>query len=271
MIRLTAARKHEQRYNAASTIQSEWRAHATRNSFVEMKAKTIQIQSVVRMFLATRGLKDKKSKIVEAADYHKDDYFAYSKKRKAAAVMIQAVYRMHPIRKEYLAKKMQRERLAACNKIQSAYRRRYFARMSRAGSKTDLTTPRPIFDDLNSEQHPIQHHTQDLFASAKKRRVASTSIQAAFRGHLGRQSAKKTAYLAKHAFELSKQRRVAADKIQNAYRRHLFRTTCHLKPVERGELCTEIVPFVAPTDGGFEIVVAGTTDLLTMLMAMITG
>lgn len=274
-----AARKHEQRYNAASAMQGQWRSYVARGSFIEMKTSTIKIQSVVRMLLATQGLVNKKIKISEAANFHTDDYFAYSIKRKAAAVKIQSVYRMHPVRTDYLVKKIEWERHGASNKIQSAYRKRYSARMSRVTSNTNLASPRPIFDDglscydveVELGQHPAQHNVKDFFASAKQRQAASTAIQTAFRGHLARESAKKTAYQAKHAFELSKQRRVAADTIQNAYRKHLFRTTCHFRPVPScDETCTDIVPYNAPTDGGFEIVAAG-ADFFALIMSMIAG
>jgi hypothetical protein len=260
-------------------MQAQWRTYAARGSFLEMRTNTIKIQSVVRMELATKGLKNKKIKIAEAADYHKDDYFAYSKKRKAAAVKIQAVYRMHPVRKDYLIKKIESEKHGASNTIQSFYRKRYSARMSRVTSNTNLASPRPIFDDgsdfwdveVELGQNPTQHHVKDFFASAKERQAASISIQTAFRGHLARESAKETAYQAEHVFELSKKRRVAAETIQNAYRKHLFRTTCHFRPVPScDESCTDIVPYVAHTDGGFEIVAAG-SEFLALIMSMIIG
>jgi hypothetical protein len=261
----TAARKHEQRYTAASIVQAQWRAYSSSRSFVEMKTHTIQIQSVIRMMLATKSLKLKKSKLEEAANYHKDDYFAYSKKRKAAAIKIQAMYRMIGLRRKYLEKKMEKKRLRASGIIQSAYRTRYSDRMNRATKKPKSSSSKPIFDDggldcfdveVELGQDPSQYHVKDCFVSAKKRRAAYIHIQAVFRGHLGRQSAKKT----KRAFALSEQRRVAAEKIQNAYRKHLFRTTCHFRSVPS-----------TPTDQQeLQLVLAG-TDFLAMIMSMITG
>ena len=276
-----AARRHEERYNAASILQAEWRRRIGRRNYLTLRSNTIRLQSILRMGLATTGLKSKKVKIEQAANYHKDDYFAYSKKRKGAAIKIQAVYRMYPVRRDYLWQKSEWEKLEASSKIQSVYRNRYSTRMSRATNKTEMHSSKPIFNDdclddcdnveIELGKKPSTHNVNDFFVSAKKRRSAAISIQASFRGHLARESAKKTAYLAKNAFELSKQRRVAADKIQNAYRTHLFRSTCKFTPLPSfdEQSCTDIVTYVEkPSD--FQLVVAG-TDLLGLIMSMITG
>ena len=280
-----AARRHEERYNAASLLQAECRRYITRRNYITLTSKTIQIQTIVRMVLATTGLKSKKDKIKKAANYHKDDYFAYSKKRKGAAIKIQAMYRMVPLRRGYLKQKSEWDRLRASAKIISMYRARYSSRMSRAISKTELHGSKPIFNDdivycdnveVELGKNPsIQHIIDnDFFVSAKKRRSAATNIQASFRGHLARESAKKTAFLAKNAFELSKQRRVAAGKIQMAYRAHLFRTTCKFTPLPSfdEQSCTKIVSYVDPAEksSDFQIVVAR-ADIFGLIMTMITG
>ena len=288
----TAARKHERRYNAASIMQAQWRASARRDAFIQLKTNTIKIQSIIKMAQATAALKKKKIKIVEAANYHKDDYFAYSKVRKSAAVKIQAIYRMVMLRNEYTAKKLRWAKWQASNKIQSAYRKRYSARMRRATSQTELSDlQKPVFNDdtdnddeevdcIEYYQVDIEHgenasEAMDFFASAQQGQAASIGIQTAFQEHLSRLSAKKTAYLAENAFELSKKRGEAAGKIQGAYRKHLFRTTIKFRPLpeeEPEESCTDIVPYKVITEvpTEFEIIPHG-ADILVMLMSMITG
>lgn len=157
IIVLKAARKHERRYNAASIMQAQWRASARRDAFIQLKTNTIKIQSIIKMAQATAALKKKKMKIVEAANYHKDDYFAYSKVRKSAAVKIQAIYRMVMVRNEYTAKKLRWAKWQASNKIQSAYRKRYSARMRRATSQTTDIVPYKVITEVPTEFEIIPH------------------------------------------------------------------------------------------------------------------
>ncbi|KAL7517369.1 hypothetical protein ACHAWX_002297 [Stephanocyclus meneghinianus] len=128
IIVLKAARKHEQRFAAATIIQTQWRAVAGKRRFCEVKSNIILLQSMTRRMLAAICVKKLVSKLKDAANYHSNDYFAYSKKRKEASIRIQAAYRMYTTRKMFVAKKLLSKRLAASMKIQATYRKRHLAR-----------------------------------------------------------------------------------------------------------------------------------------------
>ena len=108
--------------NAATVIQANWRAHVWSGIYNIKKSCVISLQSIVRMKIAIARRNKKIKNLTEAAAYHANDFYGYSKNRKEAAIKIQASYRKFSVVKKFVRAFALAARELAATKIQCTYR-----------------------------------------------------------------------------------------------------------------------------------------------------
>ena len=145
----------EKRLNsAATTIQAHWRGFAKMEMYTVLRSYVVFAQSIIRMNLAIVRRRMMTTRLVRAANYHSDDYFAYSKKRKAAAIKIQTAYRRRSAMAKFIASLQ--EALTAAIKIQSTYRMHSIAKFFQYELKQNFRT-RSHTNDISAQELRLSH------------------------------------------------------------------------------------------------------------------
>lgn len=245
--------KHDRDTSAATMIQSNWRTFVDSACFQKTKAAAILIQSLIRMKLALVYRYMLVAKLEDAATYHVDDFFDFSKKRKASSIKIQTACRRFIAVVKY-SSLLQLRGLAA-TKIQSTYRM--------YSTCCDYFVSRMVVNYAAARVQSIvrmylgkKKFGPIFWEFAQERRLASTKIQAMYRMFITREAFIVKKYLHDHpvtiedvtkSYGCSKKRQFAATRIQSSFRKHCARSNYlelfSLRGTPSDELDHNIVPY----------------------------
>jgi hypothetical protein len=185
-------------------------------------------------------------KIDAAATYHVDDFFDFSKKRKAASIKLQTTCRMFIAVTKYTS--LLQSRALAATKIQSMYRM-YFTRCDYFVSRLVVDFAAARIQSL-IRRHMAEKKFNLIFGEfALERNSASTKIQAIYRMYTAREAYIVKKYLHDHpvtiedvkkSFGCSRNRQLAATKIQALFRKSVARSDYLQLFSLRGTLSNEL-------------------------------
>lgn len=200
----SAARRHVRRSAAASVIQTNLKAAATKRKYRRAQASIIIIQSTARMMFAMTRVRTIRSKLEMSSNYHSDDFYIYSKQRTASSIKLQAIWCMYILRKIFVAGYQKKLKEAKLLKTQESYLRRYVTRMNKVTCKSEEADGNDLGVEVDIEQHKV------VCPSFTKKKASNAAKEA----HLGH-----------YDYEASKQRQASATKIQKFCRDHWYTTS----------------------------------------------